>query len=92
MAAAPHGPGGPGGRDGLDEQQVRRIALIGALVLVVILVLVFVVENSERVEVSFVFFSAKISLIWVIVLSMILGAAVGVLVKHLVRKRFFNDE
>ena len=79
---------GPGKHDGLDEQQVRRIALVGALVLVIILVLVFVVENSERVEVSFVFFSAKISRIWVIVLSMIIGAGLGVLIKHLVRKRF----
>lgn len=71
---------------------MRRIALVGALVLVLILALVFVVENSERVEVSFVFFSAKISLIWVITLSMAIGAGLGVLVKHLIRKRFFRDD
>jgi uncharacterized integral membrane protein len=89
--SGPERSGGPG-HDGLDEQQVRRIALVGALVLVLILALVFVVENSERVEVSFVFFSAKISLIWVITLSMAIGAGLGVLVKHLIRKRFFRDD
>lgn len=85
----PNHPQDPGQRDGLDEQQVRRIAMVGALLLVIILVLVFVVENSGRVSVSFVFFSAEVSLIWVIVLSMFAGAAVGILAKRLIWRRFF---
>lgn len=87
---APHDSGGPGRHEGLDEQQVRRIALVGALVLVVILALVFIIENSDPVEVSFVFFSARISLIWVIVLSMALGAGLGLVLLRLLRKRFFE--
>ena len=77
-------------REGLDERQVRQLALAGALVLVVSLLLIFVIENSDPVRVSFVFFSAEISLIWVIVLSAVAGAAVGVFVAHLVRRRFFS--
>lgn len=91
MDDTPRRPGGPDGREGLDEQQVRRIALVGALLLVVILALVFIVENSDPVRVSFVFFSANISLIWVIVLSMVMGAVAGAVLMRLVKKRFFSD-
>jgi uncharacterized integral membrane protein len=80
--------GDPERREGLDEEQVRRIGLIGALVIVVVLALVFIVENSNRVEVSFVFFTAEISLIWVIVLSMVVGAIAAFVVKRLIRRRF----
>jgi uncharacterized integral membrane protein len=79
-----------GDRDGIDERPVRRLALAGALVLVVSLVLIFVIENSERVRVSFVFFSAEISLIWVMVLSGLAGAAVGVLLYRTARRRWFG--
>ena len=75
-------------RDGLDERQVRQLALAGALVLVVSLLLIFVIENSDPVRVSFVFFSADISLIWVIVLSAVAGAAAGISVARLVRRRW----
>ena len=57
MAAPDEGPD----RSGLDERQVRQLALVGALVLAASLVLLFIVENSRRVRVSFVFFSASIS-------------------------------
>jgi uncharacterized integral membrane protein len=56
----------------------------------VVLALVFIVENSNRVEVSFVFFTADISLIWVIVLSMVVGAIAAFVIKRLVRRRFVS--
>ena len=87
MAAPDEGPD----RGGLDERQVRQLALAGGLILVASLVLLFIVENSRHVEVSFVFFSAKISLIWVIVLSAIGGAIAGLVIARLVRTRFFGD-
>lgn len=77
-------------RDGLDERQVRQLALAGALVLVVSLLLVFVIENSGQVRVSFVFFSAQISLIWVIVLSAVAGGVAGVFIARAVRRRFLE--
>lgn len=79
-------------RNGLDERQVRQIALVGGLVLVGSLVLLFIVENSRSVRVSFVFFSATISLIWVIVLSAVAGAIAGLVAAHLVRSRFFGSK
>jgi uncharacterized integral membrane protein len=79
------------GQDGLDERQVRQLALAGATVLVVSLLLIFIIENSDPVRVSFVFFSADISLIWVIVLSALAGAVAGIVVARLVRRRFFGD-
>jgi len=90
--SAPDQPGGPDRREGLDEEQVRRIALTGGVLLVLILALVFIVENSRQVPVSFVFFTAEISLIWVIVLSMAVGAALGVVIKRLVRRRVLQRE
>jgi uncharacterized integral membrane protein len=89
--SSPQHSGDPERREGLDEEQVRRIGLIGALVLVVVLALIFIMENSERVPVSFVFFTAEISLIWVIVLSMVVGAIAAFVIKRLVRKRFASE-
>jgi uncharacterized integral membrane protein len=82
--------GPPPGREGLDERQVRRIALAGASVLVVSLLLIFVIENSDAVQVSFVFFSADISLIWVIVLSAVIGGAVGPAGARVARRRLLD--
>lgn len=79
------------GREGLDERQVRQLAVVAAVVLVVSLLLVFVIENSDPVRVSFVFFSADISLIWVIVLSAVAGAVAGIFLARLLRRRFFGD-
>ena len=80
-------PSGGRDRDGLDERQVRQIAMVGGLVLVASLVLVFIVENSRQVRVSFVFFSSEISLIWVIILSVAVGAVAGAFGARMIRKR-----
>ncbi len=79
-------------RGGLDERQARQIALVGGLVLVGCVVLLFIVENSRDVRVSFVFFSATISLIWVIILSAVGGAVAGLVAARLIRTRFFGRE
>jgi uncharacterized integral membrane protein len=49
--------------------------------------LVFVVLNTRRVKVSFVFASTRVSLIWVILLSLGVGVALGVLLSQLHRRR-----
>lgn len=87
MTAPDEGPD----RSGPDERQVRQLALAGGLILVASVVLLFIVENSRGVEVSFVFFSATISLIWVIVLSAVGGAIAGLVIARIVRTRFFGD-
>lgn len=80
-------PPGRRDRDRIDERQVRQIAMVGGAVLVASIALVFIVENSHQVHVSFVFFSADISLIWVIILSAAVGAIAGVFGGRLIRKR-----
>lgn len=84
-------PGRPG-REGLDERQVRQLAVAGALVIVISLALLFIIQNSGSVKVSFVFFSARISLIWVILLSALFGAAAGLVLERLIRRRFFGTK
>lgn len=57
----------------MSESELSRVVKIIGTALVAVLVLLFVVLNTDTVSVSFVFFSARISLIWVILLSMAMG-------------------
>lgn len=82
--------GGPPERARIDEGDARRIGIIGAIVLGIALLLIFIVENSRQVRVSFVFFDAQMSLIWVIVLSAVTGWVVGFLLARLIRRRFLS--
>jgi uncharacterized integral membrane protein len=79
-------PRGPH-RDRIDDREVRRIAMVGGVVLVASIALVFIVENSHQVHVSFVFFSSDISLIWVIILSVAVGAVAGAFGGRAIRRR-----
>jgi len=63
--------------DGLDERQKRQLIRIGILVVVGILLVAFIFRNTGEVDVSFVFFSTRSSLIWVIVSSLVLGFLSG---------------
>ena len=56
------------------ERNPRDIARIVAALVIVGLLIAFVVENSEQVNVHFVFFSHRVSLIWALVVAAILGA------------------
>ncbi|MEW6583663.1 MAG: LapA family protein [Actinomycetota bacterium] len=77
---------------GLDDRQRKQLVTLGLLVVVAILVLAFILENRKRVEVSFVVFTARTSLIWLIILSLVAGAVAGLLVERMVRRRFGRKE
>jgi uncharacterized integral membrane protein len=62
------------------------LRLIGVGV-VAVYVLLFVVLNTRRVPVKFVFASTRVSLIWVILLSLAAGVVLGVLFSQLHRHR-----
>jgi uncharacterized integral membrane protein len=47
----------------------------------------FVVENNKQVSVHFVFATARISLIWTILLSLAIGLLAGLLSSQLYRRR-----
>lgn len=74
-------PGDPPSRDG------RIPWKIVLWVAVAVYALVFLLMNSEKQDVSFVFFSVRTRLIWLILLSMALGAALARLVPHWWRRR-----
>ena len=72
------------GRQTFQPGLWSRLIGIGVVVLYLLL---FVVLNTRHVEVSFVFGSTRISLIWVILLCLGAGIALGVLVSQLHRYR-----
>ena len=79
-------------RKGLDPEtretfQPRLWLIVGGLVLIVAYIVAFVAENTKSVTVHFVFYSAHTSVIWVILLSLVIGLIGGVLVSQLARRR-----
>jgi uncharacterized integral membrane protein len=73
-----------------DEQAKRdrppwlQLAAIG---LVALYALLFIILNTHRAKVSFVFGTTQISVIWVILLSLAVGFVLGVLGTRLNRRR-----
>lgn len=73
-----------------EGRETFQPALWGRIVaggLVALYALLFVVLNTRRVKVSFVFTSTRVSLIWVILLSLAVGIVLGVLASQLRRHR-----
>jgi uncharacterized integral membrane protein len=73
-----------GFRRGYQPRLFLRLLLIG---LVAAYAIAFVLENDKHVHVHFVFGTARISQIWLILLSVGLGLVLGVLVSQLYRRR-----
>jgi uncharacterized integral membrane protein len=77
---------------GLSEEQIRKEqpqswGKLIALVLIGIYLIAFVLENRKHVSIHFVFFTATVSLIWLIVIGLVIGAVVGALLPQLQRRR-----
>jgi uncharacterized integral membrane protein len=73
-----------------DEQAERDRTpwvQLAAIALVALYAILFIVLNTHRAKVSFVFASTKISVIWVILLSLAVGFVLGVLGTRLNRRR-----
>ena len=67
--------------------ETREIVRIVVAVVALILLIAFVLDNSQTVKVGFVFFSARVSLIWVLLIAAVLGALVDRLVILLGQRR-----
>jgi uncharacterized integral membrane protein len=61
-----------------------RLIVLGLLLAYVI---AFVLENRNSVHVHFVFFTASLSLIWALLLSLAIGVLAGILLAQLDRRR-----
>ncbi len=79
----------PGGAspETTEQTESRPWATIIALALIAIYLVAFVVQNSHKVRLDFVFFSARVGLIWLLLLGFALGLACGVLLPRLYRRR-----
>lgn len=72
----------------VDEQwQPKVYVRLVALAIVVAYVIAFILENGKHVTIHFVLATTSVSLIWVILLSLALGAIGGVLAGQLDRRR-----
>jgi uncharacterized integral membrane protein len=68
------------GASATEKRDPREMArLVGAAIILVYLI-AFIVENSQTVEVHFVFWTAHVSLIWALVIAAVLGIALERLV------------
>ena len=80
------------GRKGLDPEtretfQPRLWLTVVGLVLIGAYIVAFIAENNKKVTVHFVFFSAHTSVIWVVLLTLVIGLVAGLLLSQLVRRR-----
>ena len=92
-AAAPSSTGSAPPGDAVQKEdrastwQPWLYVKIGLLVFAVIWATAFVVENSKRVNVHFVFATANVHLIWMILLCLGVGLLAGMIVSQLYRHR-----
>jgi len=72
----------------LDENwQPRLYGRLIVLVLLAAYAIAFVLENRRRVSVHFVFVTAGVSLIWLVLLALAVGVIGGILLGQLERRR-----
>jgi uncharacterized integral membrane protein len=80
-------------RPSIDTQQLQenwQPKLYGRLIVIVALaayVIAFVLENRKSVHLHFVFATASVSLVWLILLSLAIGLVAGILLAQLERRR-----
>lgn len=74
-----------------EEQQAKRErppwVQLTAIGIVALYALLFVVLNTHRAKVSFVFGTTNVSVIWVILLSLAVGFVLGAFGSRLYRRR-----
>jgi uncharacterized integral membrane protein len=79
-------------RQGIDPEtretfQPRLWLIVAGLVLIGAWVVAFIAENNKQVTVHFVLFSAETSVIWVMILTLVIGVVGGLLLSQLTRRR-----
>ncbi len=71
----------------LREWQPRLYLTIITIGLVLAYGIAVVLENNKHVSLHFVFATAEVSLVWLVLLSVALGMLLGVLLSQLYRRR-----
>jgi uncharacterized integral membrane protein len=78
------------GRSRPDSEAREDSGLVAKLILLVVLVaylIAFVLENRKQVSIHFVFTKSRVSLIWLILLSITIGALGSAVISQLNRRR-----
>jgi uncharacterized integral membrane protein len=70
-----------------ENWQPRLYGRLIALGLLIAYSIAFVLENRKSVHVHFVFITAAVSLVWLILLAVAIGLAGGILLAQLDRRR-----
>lgn len=70
-----------------QERTARENARLAAFVVIVVLLVAFVLDNRHRVRVGYVVGDAEVRLIWVLVITALVGAAAGWLLRWLRTRR-----
>ena len=70
-----------------EQFQPRLWAVVAGLAVIVAYVVAFIAENTKRVSIRFVLFTAHTSVIWLILLSLAIGLVGGLLLSQLERRR-----
>ena len=73
-----------------ENWQPKLYGRLLVLVLLVAYVIAFVIENKKSVNLHFVFATASVSLVWLILLSLAIGLVGGILLAQLERRRRRN--
>jgi uncharacterized integral membrane protein len=70
-----------------ENWQPRLYLRLIVLVLLVAYVIAFVLENRKSTNLHFVFVTASVSLVWLVLLSLAVGFVGGILLSQLERRR-----
>jgi uncharacterized integral membrane protein len=70
-----------------ENWQPRLYARLVALIVLVAYAIAFVLENRKHVSLHFIFVTARVSLVWLVLLSLALGVTAGILLAQLERRR-----
>jgi uncharacterized integral membrane protein len=70
-----------------DRWQPRLYVRLVALILLVAYAIAFILGNRTSVPVHFVFGTARVSLVWLILLALAVGLLAGILLAQLERRR-----
>jgi uncharacterized integral membrane protein len=73
--------------DTTEQFQPRLWATIIGLAAIALYLVAFIYKNSGKVTLHFIFFSAHVGLIWLLLLGFVLGLVVGVLASQLYGRR-----
>ncbi|HLY93370.1 MAG TPA: lipopolysaccharide assembly protein LapA domain-containing protein [Gaiellaceae bacterium] len=70
-----------------EDWQPRVYGRLIVLALLIAYVVAFIFENTKHVAVHFVVFTTHVSIVWLILLNLVLGAVGGILLAQLERRR-----